>query len=131
MNRDIVLKNFFNKLKEAKSQNVRDVRLSLKEMDDLGYILFELTGSCNSYTVGDLQDKIFDEIKRTNVVLDLSQVFTIDSTAMGMLFAAFNEGQEYGFKLYLMNMSFSAMNTVKETGFLEAFNVIQSVTEVQ
>ena len=36
-------KNFFNKLKEAKSQNVRDVRLSLKEMDDLGYILFELT----------------------------------------------------------------------------------------
>ena len=55
----------------------------------------------------------------------------IDSTAMGMLFAAFNEGQEYGFKLYLMNMSFSAMNTVKETGFLEAFNVIQSVTEVQ
>ena len=43
MNRDIVLKNFFNKLKEAKNQNVRDVRLSLKEMDDLGYILFELT----------------------------------------------------------------------------------------
>lgn len=43
MNRDVVLKNFFNKLKEAKSQNVRDVRLSLKEMDDLGYILFELT----------------------------------------------------------------------------------------
>ena len=43
MNRDIVLKNSFNKLKEAKSQNVRDVRLSLKEMDDLGYILFELT----------------------------------------------------------------------------------------
>lgn len=43
MNRDIVLKNFFNKLKEAKSQNVRDVRLSLKEMDDLGYVLFELT----------------------------------------------------------------------------------------
>ena len=43
MNRDIVLKNFFNKLKEAKRQNVRDVRLSLKEMDDLGYVLFELT----------------------------------------------------------------------------------------
>ena len=43
MNRDVVLKNFFNKLKEAKSKNSRDVRLSLKEMDDLGYILFELT----------------------------------------------------------------------------------------
>lgn len=106
-------------------------QLAVTEKRGANYILFELTGSCNSYTIGDLQDKIFDEIKRTNVVLDLSQVFTIDSTAMGMLFAAFNEGQEYGFKLYLMNMSFSAMNTVKETGFLEAFNVIQSVTEVQ
>ena len=43
MNRDVILKNFFSKLKEAKAQNARDVRLSLKEMDDLGYVLFELT----------------------------------------------------------------------------------------
>ena len=43
MNRDVVLKNFYNKLKEAKAQNARDVRLSLKEMDDLGYVLYELT----------------------------------------------------------------------------------------
>ena len=64
-------------------------QLAVTEKRGANYILFELTGSCNSYTVGDLQDKIFDEIKRTNVVLDLSQVFTIDSTAMGMLFAAF------------------------------------------
>lgn len=106
-------------------------QLTVTEKRGANYILFELVGSCNSYTIGDLQEKIFDEITRTNVVLDLSQVFMIDSTAMGMLFAAFNEGYDLGFKLYLMNMSFSAMNTVKETGFLDAFNVIQSVTEVQ
>ena len=47
-------------------------QLAVTEKRGANYILFELTGSCNSYTVGDLQDKIFDEIKRTNVVLDLS-----------------------------------------------------------
>jgi len=41
--RDMVLKNFYNKLNEARRQNVRDVRLSLKEMEDLGNVLFELT----------------------------------------------------------------------------------------
>ena len=106
-------------------------QLAITEKRGANYILFELTGSCNSYTVGELQNKLFDEIKSMNVVLDMSQVTTIDSTGMGMLFAVFNEGLDSGFKLYLMNMSFSALNTVKETGFLEAFNVIHSVTEVE
>ncbi|WP_318663663.1 STAS domain-containing protein [Treponema sp.] len=106
-------------------------QLTITEKSGANYALFELVGSCNSYTVGDLQAKIFETIKRTNVVLDLSQVITMDSTGMGMLFAGFNEGLTTGYKLYLMNMSFSVTNTVKETGFLEAFNVVQSVTEVQ
>lgn len=106
-------------------------QLAITEKRGANYILHELTGTCNSYTVGELQTKVFEEIKSNNVVLDLSQVVSIDSTGMGMLFAAFNEGLESGYKLYLMNMSFAAQNTVKETGFLEAFNVIQAVTEVQ
>lgn len=106
-------------------------QLTITEKRGANYALYELFGSCNSYTVGDLQNKVFEEIKSSNVVLDLSQVSTIDSTGMGMLFAGFNEGLEYGHKLYLMNMSFAVQNTVKETGFLEAFNVIQSVTEVE
>lgn len=105
-------------------------QLSITEKRGANYILYELVGACNSYTVGDLQEKILQNIKTSNVVLDLSQVFTIDSTGIGMFFATFNLGQEFGTKLYLMNMSFAASNAVKETGFLEAFNVIQSVTEV-
>ena len=42
MNREYVLKNFWNKLAEAKRQNVRDVRMSLKEIDDLGFVIYEL-----------------------------------------------------------------------------------------
>lgn len=106
-------------------------QLSITEKRGANYVLFELNGAFNSYTVNDLQDKIFEKLDTMNVVLDLSQVFSIDSTGMGTLFACFNKGQETGFKLYLLNMSFSASNTVKETGFLEAFNVIQSVTEVE
>ena len=106
-------------------------QLGITEKKGANYLLFELVGSCNSYTVGDLQLKIFETIKDTNVVLDLSQVYSIDSTGMGMIFAAFNEGQESGYKLYLMNMSFPVLNYVKETGFLEAFSVIQAVTEVE
>lgn len=106
-------------------------QLAIVEKRGANYILFELTGSVNSYNIDELQKRVFEEIKTNNVVLDLSQIVDIDSTGMGMLFAAFNDSLESGKKLYLMNMSFSAMNTVKETGFLEAFNVIQSVTEVQ
>lgn len=106
-------------------------QLTITEKSGANYALYELFGACNSYTVGDLQSKIFENIKSTNVVLDLSQVTTMDSTGMGMLFACFNKGLDTGYKLYLMNMSFAVINTVKETGFLEAFNVITSVTEVQ
>lgn len=105
-------------------------QLAITEKRGANYVLYELVGACNSYTISELSEKVYEEIKSTNVVLDLSQVIDIDSTGMGMLFAAFNDSLESGYKLYLMNMSFAAQNTVKDTGFLEAFNVIQSVTEV-
>lgn len=106
-------------------------QLAIVEKRGANYILFELTGSVNSYNIDELQNRVFEEIQTNNVVLDLSQTIELDSTGMGMIFAAFNDGLESGKKLYLMNMSFSVLNTVKETGFMEAFNVIQSVTEVQ
>ncbi|MBQ9627614.1 MAG: hypothetical protein IJR40_10620 [Treponema sp.] len=47
------------------------------------------------------------------------------------MFAAFNDGREAVKRLYLMNMSPQAQKTVSDTGFLDAFNVISSVTEVE
>lgn len=49
--REIVLKNFWDKLKEAKRQNAKDIRLSLKEMDDLGFVIFELLSQHYNNTV--------------------------------------------------------------------------------
>lgn len=53
LSREFVLKNFKKKLLEAKRQNVKEVKLSLQEMDDLGYILFEL--------LSELDEKYFSE----------------------------------------------------------------------
>ncbi len=105
-------------------------KLTITEKRGTNYVLYELNGTFSSYTVGDFQTSVLENIKTTNVVFDLSQVISIDSTGIGVIFAGFNDGLKTGYKLYLMNMSFSVTNSVKETGFLEAFNIIQSVTEV-
>lgn len=60
MNREFVLKNFFSKLKEAKRQGVKDIRISLTEMDDLGQCLYELLSEYYSKTIIDFKSKKVD-----------------------------------------------------------------------
>lgn len=55
MNRDFVLKNFWNKLTEAKKQNVREVRMSLKEIDDLGFVIYELMSEYYNNTIDNIK----------------------------------------------------------------------------
>ena len=105
--------------------------LTITEKKGANYVLLELNGSINAYTLAEFQNRVYAAILETNLVLDLSNVFEIDSTAMGVLFACFNDGFEVGKRLYLMNMSPQAQKTVSDTGFLDAFNVISSVTEVE
>ena len=42
LNRDSVLKAFLEKVKEAKRLNMRDVKMTMKEMDDLFQVVYEL-----------------------------------------------------------------------------------------
>ena len=79
--------------------------LTITEKKGANYILLELNGAINSYTLTEFQNRVYSIIKETNLVLDLSNVFEIDSSGMGVLFAAFNDGREVGKRLYLMNMS--------------------------
>ena len=55
MNRDFVLKNFWNKLTEAKKENVREIRLSLKEMDELGFVIYEVLGEYFNKTIDNVK----------------------------------------------------------------------------
>lgn len=68
MNRDFVLKTFMNKLNEAKRQNVKDVKLSMKEMDDLGFCIYELLSEYYSKTIDNVKNS---DIKNDNeMILD-------------------------------------------------------------
>ena len=51
--REFVLKNFWDKLKEAKRQNAREVRMSIKELDDIGFVIYELLSQHYANTVND------------------------------------------------------------------------------
>lgn len=57
MNRDFVLKNFWNKLTEAKKINAREVRMSLKEIDDLGFVIFELMSEYYNKTIDNVKNQ--------------------------------------------------------------------------
>lgn len=69
MNRDFVLKNFWNKLSEAKRQNVREVRMSLKEIDDLGFVIYELMSEYYNKTIDNVK-KISDNLEEESFKMD-------------------------------------------------------------
>ena len=69
MNRDFVLKNFRNKLTEAKKENVREIRLSLKEMDELGFVIYELLGEYFNKTIDNVKNNDNDN-DNDEVILD-------------------------------------------------------------
>lgn len=105
-------------------------QLQLKEKTGANYCLFELSGDLNSYTASEFQEKVYSNIQNTNVVIDLSQILSIDSTGVGIIMAGFNDGEEYGHKFYLMNPSPAARTALEETGFDSIFPYIHSVAEI-
>lgn len=70
INRDFVLKNFWEKLREAKRQNVRDVRMTLKEIDELGYVIYEL--------LTEYYNKTIDNVKQSSSDNDSEESFKMD-----------------------------------------------------
>jgi len=104
--------------------------LIIEEKKGANYILLEISGVINSYTFAEFRTKVYSYIRQSNVVLDLSAVSGIDSSGLGVIMGAFNDGEESGFALYLMNPSSAAHDALDSTGFSDTFNIIHSVTEV-
>ena len=105
-------------------------QLTVTKKEGANYILFELTGAFNAYTAQTVQGKIYSEIQRYNVVLDLGKVIQVDSSALGVMMAAHNDAEENHTKLYLMKLSNEADKAIQSTGFKDLFRIINSVTEV-
>ena len=57
-------------------------QLTITEKSGANYVLYELSGAINAYTLAELQQKLYDAIGRDNVVLDLSKVSEIDYSGM-------------------------------------------------
>lgn len=105
-------------------------QLQITEKNGANYILYELSGTLSTYTCSEFQEKVFDEIQRSNLVFDLSSVEAIDSVGVGIIMSCFNDGEEYGHKLYIMNPSIAVRQSLEDTGFYNLFNFIHSVTEM-
>ena len=94
-------------------------QLSLTEKIGPNYVLFELVGDVNSYTISELQEK-----------MDMSTVSSMDSSGLGIILAGINDGEKFGTKLFIMNPSDAAHYSLTRTGFWNTFYIIHSVTEV-
>lgn len=104
--------------------------LTIAEKRGANYILLELGGVISSYTFVDFKAKAYSYIQETNLVVDLSNVQSIDSSGLGVFMGVFNDGEECGNVFYMMNPSVEALNAINSTGFTDTFNIIHSVTEV-
>ncbi len=104
--------------------------LAIDEKKGANYTLLEVSGVINSVTFAEFRTKVYTYIRQTNVVIDLDEVTGIDSSGMGVLMGAFNDGEESGFQLYLMRPSAAAYKALDATGFTDTFNIIHAVTEV-
>ena len=105
-------------------------QLTLHEKIGPNYVLLELAGAANAYTISEFQEKMNRYIIDSNVVLDMSMVIGIDSAGIGVILAGYNDGESFGTKLFIMNPSESARRGLERTGFIDMFNIIHSVTEV-
>ena len=106
------------------------VQLTITEKVGANYKLLELTGAINAYTIAEFQEKVYSYILESNIVLDMSQVISIDSAGVGVILAGYNDGEENGTQLFIMNPSDAAHYALTRTGFWNTFYIIHSVTEV-
>lgn len=98
--------------------------------NNANFQLLKVSGAINSYTFSEFESKIFEAIKHSNVVLDLSSVSHLSSSGLGVLMSATEEGETLQHKIYLLTPSNVVKLAIDSTGFSDMFNFIQSIDEV-
>ena len=106
-------------------------QLNIVKKDGANYELYELNRALNAYTMGELQDTLYEAVLQKNIVLDMSKLIELDASGLGFLMAAFNDSEDAGNKLYFMSLSNEADKAITSTGFKYLFNLINAVTEVK
>jgi len=93
--------------------------------------VLHISGAINSYTFSEFETKIFEAIKISDVILDMSAVTHLSSSGLGILMSANEEGEEVGHKVYIMHPSNAVKLAIDFTGFSDMFNFIHSIEEVK
>lgn len=63
IDKGFVLKNFLDKVYDAKQQNMQNVRMSIKELDDLAYIIYQLMSDKIDTMLNIIETKNTKELK--------------------------------------------------------------------
>ncbi len=104
--------------------------LNISDRREDRFTRLDVSGTVNSYTFGDFQEKIFTLIKTSDLVLDMSRVTNLSSSGLGVLMAAQEVGQESGHRLFILSPSEIVRLAIESTGFADLFPVIHSPGEI-
>ncbi|MGP1577356.1 MAG: STAS domain-containing protein [Treponema sp.] len=104
--------------------------LSITEKMTDNFVLLTIVGSINSYTYREFETKMYGHIKNYSVVADFSRVTSLSSSGLGILMAAFDDGEETGHKIYIMNPSEIVKMAIDSTGFSDVFTIIHSLNDI-
>lgn len=61
MSRDTIIKTFYNKVFEAKRLNMREIKFLTKDMEQLAFVINELTSEYFSNTIEEIKNNKNDE----------------------------------------------------------------------
>ena len=104
-------------------------QLKVTETKKDKYTLLEIEGSLNSYTYSDFQNKLYELIEKTNVLVEMNRVTNLSSAGLGVLMSAIETGEEKGYKLYIFQPSEVVKLAIDSTGFSDQFKLIDSLPE--
>lgn len=105
-------------------------QLVVVEKKEPNYILYELNGAFTFDTFDDFRTVLYQKVVKGHVVLDLSEISAIDSSCIGLLFAANRDAEKSDHVLYLLNPSDCVVKQLEETGLADIINQITSIVEI-
>lgn len=104
--------------------------LKIVGTNNADFQLLKISGAINSYTFTEFETKIFDAIKKSDVVLDLSSVSHLSSSGLGVLMSATEEGEEVSHKIHILKPSNVVKMAIDSTGFSDMFSFINDIEDL-
>jgi anti-anti-sigma factor len=106
-------------------------QLSIVEKKGPSYMMLDVSGTINSYTYNDFQQRVYSFVEKSDLIVDMSKVTNLSSAGLGVIMTAHEDAEEHGRKFYIFRPSEAVKLSLQSTGFFSTFNVISSLSEVR